>query len=751
MKKIENEEQLKSVMHTVLEESAGNAGFGKWVDRVEAHLVAVRVGVPDRLADATFLKDLFDSPAITSTRQGNINISPAVNDPQFRRWFAERVTALLTVNADERIEALSAFFKDIKERIAPLISADTPHLKIIRALAALFPNDFTTIAAIARLAELHRALWGSRSTAVPMHHAVRKRLDALIPPLASESQEHLLARRMAIPWLLWERLSEEDSGEPGAGLAQNKIPGLSPFKGRFETVLRILPQLKNEQISQERFDELLQAGYAQPIKSTSLTTMRRAISTELDLCTQRGSTYVLSERGKRLVQTQDPDELKDHLLHRILGVDHVIRALSENPMSREEVLALLRQVRPAWTTDFIPSSIQHWLRDLDVVKSENRKLQLTERGMRWAEDITWEPIFPTTTSGSDASDTGQDDLAEAEEADGDADGILAVPHFEDLWESMQELATESEFSFPEQVVAQLHAGLWLNPTRHFAVLTGISGSGKTQLALHYALALCGDEPGDLRHIQVIAVQPGWYDQTPLLGHVSALHESVYRTTPFLELLREASANPAQPYVAILDEMNLSHPEQYMAQLLSAMEVKEHVELHSLEGESQGVPQRILYPSNLVIIGTVNMDETTHGLSDKLLDRAFTMEFMHSAIGEHKDWGEGSDLPEPLRATAKNVLVGLATALAPCRLNFGRRTEADVIGYLKMRGANDTALDEAVYAKILPKLRGEDSRLFKTALTQCLDILRQHRLTACAKKVESLQQDLVDTGSARFWR
>jgi hypothetical protein len=62
MKKIYTEEQLKLVMQALLADAAGNAGFGKSVDRVEAHLVAVRTGVPDRLTDATFLKDLFDSP-----------------------------------------------------------------------------------------------------------------------------------------------------------------------------------------------------------------------------------------------------------------------------------------------------------------------------------------------------------------------------------------------------------------------------------------------------------------------------------------------------------------------------------------------------------------------------------------------------------------------------------------------------------------------------------------------------------------
>lgn len=747
MRKIDTEEQLRVEMTQVLQDAAVNKGLQTWVDQLHAHLTAVSAGIPERLMEAAFLKDLFDSPAVTSTTLGNINISPAVNDQAFRRWFADRVVAILAVEQDERGNALSKFYGDIQERIVPLISADTPRFKILRALAALFPQDFTTIASTGTLHELYRALGGGRpSTAVTENRALRVRLDALIPELPGESPEHLQARRMTIPWMLCEHL---EKGQPAVREERPKIPGLTAFKNTLQAVLRILPLMKPNGLTVEQFNEALRQGYDEPIKESSLATMRRAITAELDLCVRQGTNYHLNERGKRLLESNDPDALKDHFLHRVLGVDHVLKALSAQPLPKSDVQTLLRQVHPAWKSNFMPSSITQWLAAVGVIELASGNLRLTDRGKRWANDIIWTPTFPVTAGQSE-----EEPVIDEDDDDDEKEVLvepLVVPAFGDLWERMNQAAAVSGLSFPEQDVARLHAGLWLHPVRHFAVLAGISGSGKTQLALNYALALCGDEPGDLEHIKVIAVQPGWYDQTPLLGHASALHDSVYHSTPFLELLREASANPSQPYAAVLDEMNLSHPEQYMAQLLSAMELQEHIELHSIEEEKSGVPARIRYPSNLMLIGTVNMDETTHGLSDKVLDRAFTMEFMHSPIGEHPDWDETSNLPEPLRSKARTLLVELSAALEPCRLNFGRRTEADVIGYLKTRGPSVGALDEVVYAKVLPKLRGEDSRLFRTTLVQVLAILKHHELQACAQKVASLQLDLAETGSARFWR
>ena len=146
--------------------------------------------------------------------------------------------------------------------------------------------------------------------------------------------------------------------------------------------------------------------------------------------------------------------------------------------------------------------------------------------------------------------------------------------------------------------------------RHFAVLTGLSGTGKTLFAIEYAKAVTQHEESNDR-ICKIAIQPGWYDPTPLLGYVNPLGENRYTATEFLRFLIRAKEHPSQPHVCVLDEMNLSHPEQYLAPILSAMEIDgDEIELHGGEAVDDGIPPRILYPDNLVLIGTVNMDETT---------------------------------------------------------------------------------------------------------------------------------------------
>ena len=132
-------------------------------------------------------------------------------------------------------------------------------------------------------------------------------------------------------------------------------------------------------------------------------------------------------------------------------------------------------------------------------------------------------------------------------------------------------------------------------------------------------------------------------------------------------------------MCILDEMNLSHPEQYLAPILSAMEREGgEIPLHGGDAGAYGVPQAISYPGNLVIIGTVNMDETTMGVSDKVLDRAFTLEFWEIDVGAWPGW-ESSSLPEESRQAVQAVLTRIMTALSPARLHFGWRVISRFLG------------------------------------------------------------------------
>jgi 5-methylcytosine-specific restriction enzyme B len=185
-----------------------------------------------------------------------------------------------------------------------------------------------------------------------------------------------------------------------------------------------------------------------------------------------------------------------------------------------------------------------------------------------------------------------------------------------------------------------------------------------------------------------------------------------------------------------------------------METRGWIDLHELPDDATDVPQRVQYPANLAIIGTLNMDETTHGLSDKVLDRAFTLEFWNISVDDFPGWTR-FELSSGLQTSVKALLSELSMALAPVRLHFGWRTIEDVLRYMQLAiqaGASEPdALDAVIYAKVLPKLRGESTERFHQALASAQSALLKHDLKRCAIKVSTLISDLKETGTARFWR
>jgi hypothetical protein len=151
-----------------------------------------------------------------------------------------------------------------------------------------------------------------------------------------------------------------------------------------------------------------------------------------------------------------------------------------------------------------------------------------------------------------------------------------------------------------------------------------------------------------------------------------------------------------------------------------------------------------------------MDETTHGLSDKVLDRAFVLEFWEVDLAAYPRWGQRSIMAVH-EARARELLSALMRALAPARLHFGWRVVDDVLDFIERTSpignelSFEEALDAVVYAKVLPKLRGEDAPRFREALAKSEVVLGMFGLEQSKAKVAELQRDLEATGSARFWR
>lgn len=129
--------------------------------------------------------------------------------------------------------------------------------------------------------------------------------------------------------------------------------------------------------------------------------------------------------------------------------------------------------------------------------------------------------------------------------------------------------------------------------------------------------------------KIVPVGANWTENRHVLGFYNVITEE-YNETPSYSLIKASKNDISSPYFLILDEMNLSHVERYFADFLSAIESGQPIPLYSNDDENYELD----IPDNLLIVGTVNVDETTYMFSPKVLDRANTIEFPTMAAKEY---------------------------------------------------------------------------------------------------------------------
>lgn len=331
-------------------------------------------------------------------------------------------------------------------------------------------------------------------------------------------------------------------------------------------------------------------------------------------------------------------------------------------------------------------------------------------------------------------------------------------------------------------------------TKPFVLFAGISGTGKSILARRFA-ECCGFDAA----CRLVPVRPDWSDPGELMGYRN-LHDQ-FVPGHLVEALVAAAEDISRPFFLVLDEMNLARVEHYFADVLSIMETRKRSSEDDTivtkpllrlpreqaiagDGELADRLRRLLtagsgelgLPANLVVVGTVNMDESTHPFSRKVLDRAMTMEFgdvdlrqvnppsqeprqaiavsaadlsaNHLSLAEV--WEGRVDRFEP----ALDLLVRMNEPLARTGLQVGYRVRDEVCLYVHHNSEQELldpthALDLALHHKVLPRIRGGDE--VEQTLRELLGIAQGARLGRCAAKIQEMQRRLGDAGGyTSFW-
>lgn len=357
-------------------------------------------------------------------------------------------------------------------------------------------------------------------------------------------------------------------------------------------------------------------------------------------------------------------------------------------------------------------------------------------------------------------------------------------------------------------------------TKPFILLACISGTGKSRIVRQLARSVWPLDSSERTaqkpsNFEMVQVKPNWHDSSELLGYVSRIGDTPqFIAGDFLKFIAKAWENPAMPYFLCLDEMNLAPVEQYFAEYLSVIESRKLQDDNKIVSDpilkkdkadwyrvlcnelttnddvkTQFINEGITIPQNLIVIGTVNMDETTYSFSRKVLDRAMTIEMnevdLRGGLNKSDDMlphiepkqiladaVEGFDVYEQNQEFCDKVIAYLDAVnnilnKTPFKVAYRTRNEFLIytVNSLKLAGEdadiNSTianALDEVTSMKILSRIEGDKRKVgfipeLKNAITAGLaeidGVERSEDNSISLSKLASMEERLK-SGYTSFW-
>ena len=364
-------------------------------------------------------------------------------------------------------------------------------------------------------------------------------------------------------------------------------------------------------------------------------------------------------------------------------------------------------------------------------------------------------------------------------------------------DALQRVSTHMKkqgLDYHRRVIRAFHTAMKVNETTQMAVLAGISGTGKSQLPRHYAQAM------GIGFLQV-PVQPRWDSPQDLMGFYNYIDRR-FRPTDLARALfhldewnerKDSGELQERMMLVLLDEMNLARVEYYFSDFLSrlesrpgmdqadSMELRKDAELEldiPMPGErtTQQTTPRIFPGYNVLFAGTMNEDESTQLLSDKVVDRANVMRFaaprtikagtgqgeaVESKALSRKQWrawvkkmdASGSEWQEVERHVEK-MREHMTNLGRPFGHRLGRAMMAYAANYPEDNGRRDipTALADQVEMRLLPKLRGVEMENASVLEDLWKYVEQELRDTDLARAIQVSAEKAGDDEAGQFvWR
>ncbi|RUL53945.1 McrB family protein [Lysinibacillus antri] len=335
--------------------------------------------------------------------------------------------------------------------------------------------------------------------------------------------------------------------------------------------------------------------------------------------------------------------------------------------------------------------------------------------------------------------------------------------------------TSKGFTYLENNIKNLYLSLRTKP---FIIISGISGTGKTKIVQLFAEAIGATEENE--QFKLIPVRPDWSDSSDLLGYRDIKGE--FWKGPLTKIVEHALANPDLPHFVLLDEMNLARVEYYFSDVLSVMESRKKDEEGNFTSsplitfEENEEEKTVTLPGNLYVIGTVNMDETTHSFSKKVLDRANTIEFNEIDLMNFDAMVEKESVKpiqvsndvlestyihlidafsahEPLIRQVSEKINAINESLKVIHAQVGYRVRDEISFYMAhnaeagMLLTENEAMDFCIMQKILPRISGTQN-IVEPVLEKLEIELKPYE--KCSKKIEEMKKRLDDNGFVSFW-